>query len=135
METEFSLEKAKQLLEEGAQQAQELLNDPSGISGLLAQVEEKISSIPVIGTDLVNVPVMISMIRSYITKEYSAVSPKVIAAVVSALAYFVKKKDLIPDYIPVLGQLDDVAVIGVAMKICAPELAAYAEWKSGQTAA
>ena len=110
-------------------QAQELINDPSKINELLAQVEAKIKEIPVVGTDLANVPVMIAMVKGYITKEYPAVSPKVVASLVSALLYFIKGKDLIPDNIPILGKVDDLAVIAVAMKLIAPEIEAFKQWQ------
>ena len=121
MADEFNVEKAKEVLEDGMNQAQELIQDPSKIKDLLAQVEEKIKEIPVIGTDLANLPEMVSMIRSYITKEYEA-SPKVIAAAVSALLYLVKRKDLIPD----------IGVIAAAAKLCGPEIEAYKQWKENK---
>lgn len=131
MANEFNIEKAKEVLDSGMSQAQELIQDPSKIKDLLAQVEEKIKEIPVIGTDLANVPEMISMVRSYITKEYEA-SPKVVAASVSALLYLVKRKDLIPDNIPILGQIDDVAVVAAATRLCGPEIEAYKQWKENK---
>ena len=129
MANEFNLDKAKEVLDSGMNQAQELINDPSKINELLAQVEEKIKDIPVVGTDLANVPVMIAMVKGYITKEYTAVSPKVVASLVSALLYFIKGKDLIPDNIPILGKVDDLAVIAVAMKLIAPEIEAFKQWQ------
>ena len=131
MADEFNVEKAKEVLEDGMNQAQELIQDPSKIKDLLAQVEEKIKEIPVIGTDLANLQEMVSMIRSYITKEYEA-SPKVIAAAVSALLYLVKRKDLIPDNIPILGRIDDIGVIAAAAKLCGPEIEAYKQWKENK---
>ncbi|MDO4520784.1 MAG: YkvA family protein [Erysipelotrichaceae bacterium] len=131
MADEFNVEKAKEVLEDGMNQAQELIQDPSKIKDLLAQVEEKIKEIPVIGTDLANLPEMVSMIRSYITKEYEA-SPKVVAAAVSALLYLVKRKDLIPDNIPILGRIDDIGVIAAAAKLCGPEIEAYKQWKENK---
>lgn len=129
MANEFNLDKAKEVLDSGMNQAQELINDPSKINELLAQVEAKIKEIPVVGTDLANVPVMIAMVKGYITKEYTAVSPKVVASLVSALLYFIKGKDLIPDNIPILGKVDDLAVIAVAMKLIAPEIEAFKQWQ------
>lgn len=131
MADEFNVEKAKEVLEDGMNQAQELIQDPSKIKDLLGQVEEKIKEIPVIGTDLANLPEMVSMIRSYITKEYEA-SPKVVAAAVSALLYLVKRKDLIPDNIPILGRIDDIGVIAAAAKLCGPEIEAYKQWKENK---
>ncbi len=135
MANEFNLDKAKEVLDSGMSQAQELINDPSKINELLESVQEKVKDIPYVGEDIVNIPTMISMVKSYITKEYTEVSPKVITALVSAFLYLIKGKDLIPDSIPLLGQVDDAAVIAVAMKLIAPEIEAYKQWKEAGTQA
>jgi uncharacterized membrane protein YkvA (DUF1232 family) len=135
MANEFNLDKAKEVLDAGMNQAQELIQDPSKINDVLDQVQEKIKDIPVVGTDLANIPIMISMVKSYVTKEYTEVSPKVVAALVSALLYVLKGRDLIPDAIPILGQVDDVAVIAVAMKLIAPEIEAFKQWQAAKETA
>ena len=135
MANEFNLDKAKEVLDSGMSQAQELINDPSKINELLESVQEKVKDIPYVGEDIANIPTMISMVKSYITKEYTEVSPKVIAALVSAFLYLIKGKDLIHDSIPLLGQVDDAAVIAVAMKLIAPEIEAYKQWKEAGTQA
>lgn len=135
MANEFNLDKAKEVLDAGMNQAQELIQDPSKINDVLDQVQEKIKDIPLVGTDLANIPTMISMVKSYVTKEYTEVSPKVVAALVSALLYVLKGRDLIPDAIPILGQVDDVAVIAVAMKLIAPEIEAFKQWQAAKETA
>lgn len=129
MALDFNMEQAKSILDQGVGQAQELIGDPSKISDLLVQLEEKLKEIPVIGESVSDIPLMISMVKSYITKEYTAVSPKVIALLVSAFLYLLKRKDLISDSIPVVGYADDIAVIGLALKLCQPELTAFSEWR------
>ena len=131
---EFNTEKAKEILEKGTAEAQELIQDPSKVQDLLKQLQDNIKDIPVAGTTLAKVPVMISMVKSYITKEYTEVSSKVVAALVSAFLYLVKKKDIIPDNIPLLGKVDDLAVIGLAINLCSSELDAYTAWKESRTA-
>ena len=128
---DISIEKAKELLESGVSEAQDLLRNPSGVDDLLIQLEEKLKDVPIAGTDLSQVPLMISMVKSYITREYSEVSPKVIVSLVAAFLYLVKRKDLISDSIPVLGQLDDLAVVTLALKLSEPELNAYKQWRDG----
>ena len=132
---EFSAEQAKEILDRGISQAQELIEDPSKIKELLELIEEKLKEVPVIGESLANIPQMISMVKCYITREYTEVSPKVIALVVSAFLYLVARKDLIADSVPVLGYADDIAVIGLAATLCEPELAAFAQWKNGSNIA
>ena len=124
-----SIDKAKALLNSGVSQAQEMMKDPSKITDLLEQIEIKLKEVPVIGESLADVTVMISMIKSYITREYSEVSPKVIALMVSSLIYLIKKKDIISDNIPVVGIADDMGVLASALKMCAPELEAYKKWR------
>ena len=128
----FSPEKAKQLLDGGLGKAQDLLKDTSKVDDLLKQLEDKLEEIPNVGNVLSNVPLMISMVKGYITKEYTEVSPKVIVTMLSAFIYLVKKKDIIPDNIPVLGQLDDIAVVGLALTFVEPELKAFEAWRDNK---
>ena len=122
---ELSMEKAKALLENGVAEAQELIKEPSKVDDVLIQLENKLQEVPAIGETLSDLPLMISMVKGYITKEYTEVSPKVIATMVGAFLYLVKKKDVIPDSIPIIGMADDLGVLGLALKMCEPELAAF----------
>ena len=127
--TVIDTEKAKEILDSGMEQANELLDHPEQLQDLLIQVTDKMKTVPVLGTVVSELPAMVSLVKSYITKEYPDVSPKVIAAAVSGFIYLIKKKDLIPDNIPVLGQLDDIAVIALALSLIKPELDAYRSWQ------
>ncbi len=127
--TVIDTEKAKEILDSGMEQANELLDHPEQLQALLIQVTDKMKTVPVLGTVVSELPAMVSLVKSYVTKEYPDVSPKVIAAAVSGFIYLIKKKDLIPDNIPVLGQLDDIAVIALALSLIKPELDAYRSWQ------
>ena len=72
--------------------------------------------------------------KAWITKDYTEVSPKVIVCLVGAIIYLIKKKDLISDNIPVIGIADDLGVMGLALKLCEPELKAFAEWRAAKNA-
>lgn len=129
---ELNTEQARELLDEGTQEAQEVIQNPSKVDELLLQLEEKLKEVPAIGSTLADLPLMISMVKAWITKEYTEVSPKVIACLVGAVLYLLKKKDLISDSIPVIGIVDDLAVLGLALKLSEPELKAYAAWRDGK---
>lgn len=126
----MDLEKAKEALAGFTDQAEQLIRDPNKLEELLQQFEGKIKEIPVAGDALSRIPLMISMIRSYIKKEYTAVSPKVIVSLVAAVIYLVVGKDLIPDNVPVVGYADDLAVFAAAFLMDEPELAAYSQWRA-----
>ena len=119
----MDFEKAKEAIAGFAAQAEELVKNPAKLEELLRQLEEKIKEVPVAGDALSRVPLMISMIRSYITKEYTAISPKVIVSLVAAI---------IPDKVPVVGYVDDLAVFAAAFLVNEPELSAYSKWREEQ---
>ena len=129
---EFNLDQAKGLLDQGIAEAQNLISNPSKVDDLLVQLEEKLKTVPAIGETLSDVPLMIAMVKAWIKKEYTVVSPKVIACLVGAVLYLVKKKDLIPDSIPLIGIADDLAVMGLALKLSEAELKAFAQWRTEQ---
>lgn len=131
MAVEFSAEKAKAILDGGMAKAQEMMKDPSKIDDLLKQLEVKLKDIPYAGSTLARVPLTISLVKAYITKQYTVVSPKVIATLVSAFIYLVANKDLIPDHVPVVGHLDDIAVLAIALKFVDPELQAFEAFRDG----
>ena len=129
---EFNMEQAQELLDKGVAEAQEVIQNPSKVDEILLQLEEKLKEVPAIGSTLANLPLMVSMVKAWIKKEYSEVSPKVIACLVGAIIYLIKKKDLISDSIPIVGIVDDIAVMGLALKLSEPELKAFAEWRDAK---
>ena len=133
MANTFDTEKVKEILQGGTAEAEEILRDPTQVDGLLGQFEQKLKEVPGIGNKLGDVSQLLAMVKSHNTKEYTKVSPKTIVLIVAAIAYFVKKKDIIPDSVPVLGHADDIAVIALALKLAAPDLKAFSEWKKGST--
>lgn len=128
-------QQAQELLDKGVEEAQEVIQNPSKVDALLLQLEEKLKEVPAIGSTLADLPLMISMVKAWIKKDYTEVSPKVIACLVGAIIYLLKKKDLISDSIPIVGIVDDIAVLGLALKLSEPELKAYAEWRDGKNTA
>ena len=129
---DMSMDRVRSLLDRGIAEAQELIKDPSQIDGLLVQLENKLKEVPTIGETLSDLPAMIAMVKGYVTREYSNVSPKVIAVLVGAFIYLVKKKDIIPDNIPVVGIADDLAVLGLALNLCKTELEAFREFRDAK---
>lgn len=132
-EQQFNFEQAQQVIEAGIAQAQEILQDPAKMTELLQQLQEKAKELPAGTLDtLKRLPLMASLIKGYVTREYTEISPKVIASVVSAVLYLVKGKDLIPDDVPILGIVDDIAVIALALKLSEKELDDFQAWLDTQ---
>jgi uncharacterized membrane protein YkvA (DUF1232 family) len=56
----------------------------------------------------------------------------VIASIVFTLIYVLNPFDLVPDMLPLIGQLDDVAVMGACLVLVEQDLHKYKDWKQGQ---
>jgi uncharacterized membrane protein YkvA (DUF1232 family) len=69
------------------------------------------------------------MMRAWIKGDYQNISTKSIIAVVAALLYFVNPLDLIPDFIPIIGQIDDVFIVGYLIKTLNKELERFMAWE------
>ena len=126
----ISFEKAKEVIRELTGRAEEMLNDPSKVEEMLQRLEAKMKTVPAIGESLSRLPLMISMIRAYVRKEYTEVSKKTIASMMGAGLYLLVGRDLIPDKTPIVGLFDDIAVLGAALKLSEKELNDYSAWRS-----
>ena len=126
----IGMNQAKALLADGIKQAEGLLKNPPEVDELLIQFENRLKEVPAVGETLANIPLTISLIKGYITRQYTEVSPKVILSLVGAVIYMVRKQDLISDDLPVIGLADDIAVLALALKSCEPELQAFAAWRA-----
>ena len=130
----MDMNQIKGWLDSATAEAQQLMNNPDGVDGVLMQLESKLREAPVIGETLADLPLMIALVKAWVTKQYTRVSPKVIACLVGAFLYLIKKKDLIPDSVPLLGMTDDLAVLGLALKLSEPELKEFAQWRESRRA-
>ena len=122
---DFDKNKIQELLDESSAKVEAIMKDTAALENILQSAEQKLKDIPGVGQYAAKLPLMLSMIRSYIAKEYTEVSPKVVVSMVGALVYMLKGKDLIPDKIPVIGAVDDLAVLGLALQLNTAELEAY----------
>ena len=97
------------------------------------EITEKVVKSGPLQRFLKDVALLISMVKDYWTGAYREVSWWVIAAVVFALLYVLSPIDLIPDFIPVIGLLDDALVIALCLALIEQDLLRYQEWKEAQT--
>lgn len=92
-------------------------------------MEHKLAQIPMAGKYLSDVPVLISLVKAYIDKTYLEIPIGSIIAIIGALIYVFSTLDLIPDIIPVIGILDDAAVIALAYKLVHNDVVEYKVWR------
>jgi uncharacterized membrane protein YkvA (DUF1232 family) len=70
-----------------------------------------------------------SLIKDYWKGHYRKIPYKAIAAIAFTILYVLNMVDLIPDFIPGLGLLDDATVVGLCLKLVSSDMAKYKDWK------
>lgn len=75
---------------------------------------------------------MIRVIRAYHKSEYRDISAPKLLIIVAAIIYFVSPFDVIPDWIPVLGHIDDAFVVSLALKSVRGDLDTFMAWETAK---
>ena len=108
-------------------------NDPKKAEALLKEAEKKARKNPgPISGRMQDLATLLRLVRAYFSREYTDVPWETVALAIGAVAYFVSPIDLIPDFIPVAGYVDDAAVIGFVIASAANDLHNFREWEAHQ---
>ena len=75
-----------------------------------------------------------SLIKDYYKGNYRDIPYKTISAGVVGLLYTLNPVDIIPDFIPFIGHIDDALVLTFCLKLIEKDLQKYQTWKQSQTA-
>jgi uncharacterized membrane protein YkvA (DUF1232 family) len=93
-------------------------------------VFEKLREIPQRMQRLTNqVELLLELADDYSSGRYREVRWYSLAIAASAALYFVSPSDVIPDWVPVLGHLDDLLVMGIALRLVQKDLRAYTAFR------
>jgi uncharacterized membrane protein YkvA (DUF1232 family) len=75
---------------------------------------------------------MIRVIRDYQRGEYRDMAAPKLLIIIAAIIYFVSPFDVIPDWIPILGHIDDAFVISLALKSVRADLDTFMAWETSR---
>jgi uncharacterized membrane protein YkvA (DUF1232 family) len=75
---------------------------------------------------------LIAIVKDYWSGTYRQIPFGVIASIVFTLIYILNPFDLVPDVLPVIGQVDDAAVMGACLMLVEQDLQKYKAWKQAQ---
>ncbi|HLT47176.1 MAG TPA: YkvA family protein [Rubricoccaceae bacterium] len=88
-----------------------------------------------LGTLRDDLPVLLRLARAWARGDYRAIPWKSLVLLVAGLLYFLAPADAVPDFIPVLGFLDDAAVIAYVLRAIQTDVRAFEEWEAEADAA
>lgn len=72
---------------------------------------------------------MLKMLKDYKNGIYTEVPWFTIASIIFSLLYVLNPLDIVPDFIPVLGYIDDLTVLSFALRFVETDLHGYLDWK------
>jgi uncharacterized membrane protein YkvA (DUF1232 family) len=113
-------------------QAELYAKDPERLRNLLLEAREKINHVPR-GPFAETWPYLMAMIRfigAHHRGEYRDISSPNLQIVIAAIIYFVSPFDVIPDSVPILGNIDDAIVVRFAMESVRADLDTFMAWET-----
>lgn len=124
--TEEKLDKA---LNPYRREAESTIENEDKFEGFVHKLAEKLKIIPGVGEYLSDIVCLVSLVRSYIKKEYTDIPLGTIISIVATLTYIVSPIDLIPDTIPGVGYLDDIGLLVLTLKFIHSDVEEYKQWR------
>ena len=128
------------ILAQKEKRAREILSDREEfvkflvkVSNKLDKLEDTVSHSNVKGVELVNLllkytSAFFSLLSDYLDGRYTNLPYTTLLTVVCALLYFISPVDVIPDFIPIAGYADDLAVILSCGKFIKDDFRRYMLW-------
>lgn len=79
-----------------------------------------------------NVQLLMRMVKAYSSGSYRVLPWKSLVSIVAVLIYFVSPIDLIPDFLPVIGITDDIALVLWLFKTLRADIDKFSEWEKNE---
>ncbi len=112
--TNFTKEELQRALYSKSGEASAIIEDEGKWSAFKTKFEsflKKVKKVPVLGNVIDDITCMVELVESYVKKEYTAIPKGTIISIVAVLIYLISPIDIVPDAIPVLGYMDDAALV------------------------
>jgi len=120
----------EEYIKEGAQKVTE--KDLEKVVNKSEEIRRKFSAKGPLARFIEDGQLLIAIVKDYWSGTYRQIPFGVIASIVFTLIYILNPFDLVPDVLPVIGQLDDAAVMGACLMLVEQDLQKYKDWKQGQ---
>ena len=117
------------IIKDGAQNVTQ--KDVEKVISKSEEIQRKFSAKGPLARFIEDGKLLIAIVKDYWSGAYRQVPYGVIASSVFTLIYVLNPFDMLPDVLPIIGQLDDVAVMGACLIMIEQDLHKYKDWKEG----
>lgn len=116
------------------ERAKSYAQDPKALRELVEKAARKARSIPKapFAELWAYLQAMLRLARAYYRGEYREVKIANLVLIIGAIIYVLDPLDLIPDWIPVLGFLDDATILAFAVQKTRQTLDDFTTWETGE---
>lgn len=118
-------------VQEGAQEVTE--KDFDKVVNKSEEIKKKFNTWGPLSRFMEDARLLLSVVKDYRSGAYRQIPYATIAAIVFTLIYVFNPFDLVPDVIPVIGQVDDVAVMSACLLLVEQDLFKYKIWRDGKS--
>jgi len=118
-------------VQEGAQEVTE--KDFDKVVNKSEEIKKKFNTWGPLSRFMEDARLLLSVAKDYRSGAYRQIPYATIAAIVFTLIYVFNPFDLVPDVIPVIGQVDDVAVMSACLLLVEQDLFKYKIWRDGKS--
>lgn len=70
--------------------------------------------------------------KDFVNGNYTEIPKRSIIAILGGLIYFLSPIDVVPDFVPLLGFIDDIFILNLVYKQVLKDLEKYKAWKDDQ---
>lgn len=130
----FNTRKAKKIYENFKRDSKKVIDDQDktdeNISKAYDKANQVVSDESTFSTIYEDFKLLLELIQAYAKREYTVVPKGLIISAMAAVIYFLSPLDLIADFIPFIGYMDDVYIISNVLKKLHEELQKFKTWKN-----
>lgn len=98
------------------------------------KLKEKLKDTKALSKFFDELMLLVSLVTDFWKGHYRKIPYKAIAAIAFTILYVMNVVDLVPDFIPGLGLLDDATIVGLCLKLVSYDMEQYKLWKFPETA-